>query len=197
MSDRLEKQMEFIKEIDKQKNIFRQSLLTDASRKENDAEHAWHLAMMAMILEEYSNEKIDAFHTMKMVLIHDLVEIDAGDTYAYDEKGNESKNQRELLAAERIFGILPKDQADKVRALWDEFEENSTPEAKFANALDKVQPMMLNDASGGQAWKEHSICASQVYGRNSKTQEGSHKLWEYSDENFIKKNIKAGNLKDE
>ena len=188
-NERMQKQFEFLQEIDKEKNVFRQTYLADGNRKENDAEHSWHLAMMAMLMAEHSNEKIDVLHTMSMVLIHDLIEIDAGDTYAYDTEGNKTKKERELKAADRIFNILPKDQADKLRALWDEFEDGVTPEAKFANSLDKLQPLMLNNASGGKSWAEHEVYAAQVYGRNAKTADGSRDMWEYADENFVKPNI--------
>lgn len=192
--DRLKKQFDFLEEIDKEKNIFRQTYLADAKRKENDAEHSWHMAVMAMLMAEHSNEPIDVLHTMKMVLIHDLVEIDAGDTYAYDETGNATKRERELAAAQRLFNILPEDQADELRALWDEFEEGVTPEARFANSLDKIQPLMLNNASGGKSWAEHGVHASQVYKRNEKTAQGSEAIWNYAEDNFIKPNIKTGKL---
>lgn len=187
--ERIEKQFEFLKEIDKEKNIFRQTYLADGMRKENDAEHAWHMALFVMVLSEYANEDIDVLKTMKIVLIHDLIEIYAGDTYAYDSKGNESKRGRELAAADRLFNILPKDQAEEFRALWDEFEENITPEARFANTMDKIQPLMLNNASEGRSWEEHGVHASQVYGRNEKTNLGSEKLWKYADETFIRPNV--------
>lgn len=150
--DRLNKQMRFIEEIDKEKLIGRQTYLSDASRKENDAEHAWHMAIMAVLLKEYANEKIDVLKTMTMLLIHDIVEIDAGDTYAYDEEAKKTQRERELAAADRIFGLLPQDQAEYMRGLWDEFEERRTPEAKFARTLDNVQPVMLNNASCGKSW---------------------------------------------
>lgn len=187
--ERIEKQFEFLKEIDKEKNIFRQTYLADGKRKENDAEHAWHMALFVMVLSEYANDDIDVLKTMKIVLIHDLIEIYAGDTYAYDSKGNESKRERELAAADRLFNILPSDQAEEFRALWDEFEENITPEARFANTMDKIQPMMLNNASEGRSWEEHGVHASQVYGRNEKTHLGSEELWKYADETFIKPNV--------
>lgn len=187
--ERIEKQFEFLKEIDKEKNIFRQTYLADGMRKENDAEHAWHMALFVMVLSEYANEDIDVLKTMKIVLIHDLIEIYAGDTYAYDSKGNESKRGRELAAADRLFNILPEDQAEEFRALWDEFEENITPEARFANTMDKIQPLMLNNASEGRSWEEHGVHASQVYGRNEKTHLGSEELWKYADETFIRPNI--------
>ena len=187
--ERIEKQFEFLKEIDKEKNIFRQTYLADGMGKENDAEHAWHMALFVMVLSEYANEDIDVLKTMKIVLIHDLIEIYAGDTYAYDSKGNESKRGRELAAADRLFNILPKDQAEEFRALWDEFEENITPEARFANTMDKIQPLMLNNASEGRSWEEHGVHASQVYGRNEKTHLGSEELWKYADETFIRPNV--------
>lgn len=188
--ERLKKQFDFIQEIDKEKNVFRQTYLADANRKENDAEHSWHMAVMALLLSEYANDKIDVLRTMSMILVHDLVEIYAGDTYAYDTAGNADKLEREQAAADRLFALLPDDQRDKMRGLWDEFEEGVTAEAKFASTMDKIQPLMLNNASGGLSWKEHEVKASQVYNRNIKTAEGSTVLWEYADENFIKPNIR-------
>lgn len=193
--DRLKKQFAFIEEIDKEKNIFRQTYLADGNRKENDAEHAWHMALMVMLLSEYSNEKIDVLHTMKMVLIHDLIEIYAGDTYAYDTVGNATKRERELEAADKLFNILPADQATELREIWEEFEACETPEARFASSMDRIQPLMLNNASGGRSWAEHEVRAEQVYGRNSKTALGSTELWEYADNNFIMPNIESGKLK--
>lgn len=193
-NERLLKQMAFIREVDKEKTIFRQTWLTDGTRKENDAEHSWHLAMMAMLLSEYANEKVDVLHVMSMVLIHDLVEIDAGDTYAYDDVGNKTKAKRELAAADRLFNILPEDQAKKLRALWDEFEEAKTPEAKFANTLDKCQPILLNDASGGKSWDEHEVYAQQIWKRNEKTAEGSETIWDFF-KRIIEENIENGKIK--
>lgn len=187
MDERLEKQISFIMEIDKLKRITRQSYITGAERKETDTDHSWHLAMMCALLSEYANEKIDVLHTMTMVLIHDIVEIDAGDTYAYDTAGNSTKREREVRAADRIFGLLPEEQARQMRDLWEEFEEGITPEARFANTLDKVQPIMLNDATGGIAWREHGVKVSQVMGRNARTAEGSQQLWEYA-KSLIDKN---------
>lgn len=194
--DRLKQQFDFLLEIDKEKNIGRQTYLSDSMRKENDAEHSWHMAVMALLMSEYSNEDIDLLHTISMILVHDLVEIYAGDTYAYDAKGNSDKKERELKAADRLFSILPSDQCDKFRGLWEEFEEGATAEAKFAASMDRIQPLMLNNASGGRSWEEHGVKASQVYGRNKKTAEGSQVLWEYVDENFIKPNV-GKKLKDE
>ena len=165
--ERLEKQMQFIIEVDKVKNIFRQTYLADGNRKENDAEHSWHLALMAVLLKEYSNEEVSLEKVVPMVLIHDLVEIDAGDTYAYDEAGAATKEIRERKAAERIFGLLPEDQRSWFRQLWEEFEAYETPEAKFAHVLDNCQPLLLNDASGGRSWAEHGVKKSQIYKRNA------------------------------
>lgn len=187
--ERLQQQMEFMAEVDKLKKIGRQSYLTDSSRKENDAEHSWHLAMMAVFLSEYAKEDVDVLHVISMVLIHDLVEIDAGDTYAYDTEGNKSKRAREEKAADRIFNILPDDQAQKVRDLWEEFEANETLEANFANALDRVQPIMLNHKSDGRAWAEHGVALSQILSRNVNVEKGAPKLWEYAMENYIKPNV--------
>ena len=186
---RLQQQFAFIQEIDKEKTIFRQTYLSDASRKENDAEHSWHMAVMALLLSEYANEQIDVLKTVSMILVHDLVEIYAGDTYAYDTVGNNDKAEREIKAADKLFALLPEDQRDKFRALWDEFEEGATPEAKFAITIDRIQPLMLNNASGGRSWQEHGVKSSQVYGRNVTTAQGSERLWKYADENFIQPNI--------
>ena len=194
--ERLKKQMDFIRETDREKSVFRQTWLSDGSRKENDAEHSWHLALMAMLLSEYANESVNTEHVMAMVLIHDLVEIDAGDTYAYDEEGNKTKREREVRVAQRLFSILPKDQGEKLRALWEEFEEAKTPEAKFTNTLDKCQPILLNDASGGKSWHEHTVYESQIMKRNEKTPEGSETLWAYF-KKILEKNIANGNIKKE
>ena len=191
---RIDRQFEFFREIDKEKFIGRQTYLTDAKRKENDAEHAWHMAIMTVLLSEYSNEKIDVLKTVTMLLIHDLVEIDAGDTYAYDEEGKKTKRARELAAADRIFGLLPEDQGEKMRALWDEFEAEETAEAKFAHAMDHIQPLMLNAATDGKSWEEHGIRLSQVLGRNQNTAEGSKALWEYAYRKFIAPNVEKGRL---
>lgn len=192
---RLEKQMEFCKEIDKEKLIGRQTYLTDGSRKENDAEHAWHMALMAVVLQEYSNEKIDLLKSMTMMLIHDIVEIDAGDTFAYDEEGKKDQRERELKAAERLFGMLPEDQGAYFRQLWDEFEAMSTPEARFARTLDNIQPTMLNASSGGKGWSEKGVHIDQVMERQSYTGDGSRVLWDYSLNNYIKPNVEKGTIK--
>ncbi len=196
MDERLKKQMDFLLEADKLKFITRQTYLSDGKRKENDGEHSWHLALMAVLLSEYSTEKIDLIKVIMMVLIHDMVEIDAGDTYAYDAVGNQSKREREVKAADRIFNILPRDQAERFRQLWEEFEAYETPEAKFAHVCDNVQPLMLNDATDGLAWREHDVKKSQVLQRNRRTGEGSQVLMEYIN-GILDKNVESGNLRDE
>lgn len=193
-NDRLERQFDFFREIDKEKFIGRQTYLTGAERKENDAEHAWHMAVMAILLSEYANEEIDVLRTVTMILIHDIVEIDAGDTYAYDEEGKATQRERERKAAERLFGMLPDDQGARFRELWDEFEAAVTPEARFARAMDNIQPLMLNAATDGKAWREHGVHLGQVLGRQERTKYGSEQLWEYAYETFIKPNVKKGNL---
>ncbi len=165
ISERLRKQIEFMLEIDKIKNIYRQTYVLHEDRKENDAEHSWHLAILAFLLAEYANEPIDVMHVMKMVLVHDIVEIDAGDTYCYDAEGSKTKAIREEKAAERIFGLLPDDQKQEFYALWREFEDNITNNAKFANILDRIQPLLLNYTKDGISWKEHDVCKSQVMNR--------------------------------
>lgn len=196
MDERLKKQLEFVYELDKLKSINRQTYIADGSKHENDAEHSWHLALMCMLLSEYSNQEIDVLKTMSMVLIHDAVEVDAGDTYAYDETGNLSKREREVKAAERIFNILPEEQGKKVRALWDEFEEKETPESKFANALDRLQPIILNHLTDGRAWREHGVKKSQVHNRNKNVGEASKEFGELIDQ-IINFNVEKGNLIDE
>lgn len=192
---RLNQQFAFFREIDKEKKIGRQTYLSDASRKENDAEHAWHMAIMTLLLSEYANQEIDVLKTMSMLLIHDLVEIDAGDTYAYDEEGKKTQREREMAAAERIFGLLPDDQGKKMRALWEEFEACETAEAKFARTMDNIQPQMLNDASDGLAWVEHGVHISQIMKRNEHTGEGSEILWDYAYHNFVEPHMQAGHIR--
>ena len=187
----------FFREIDKEKFIGRQTYLSDGKRKENDAEHAWHMAIMAILLNEYANEEIDVLKTGTMLLIHDLVEIDAGDTYAYDEEGKKTKKEREERAAERIYGLLPQDQQEKLRRLWEEFEAWETPEAKFAHAMDNIQPIMLNAATDGRSWEEHGVHLSQILGRNQHTAEGSAVLWDYARQNFVQPSVESGKIKTE
>lgn len=192
---RLEKQFDFCREIDKEKFIKRQTYLSDGIHKENDAEHAWHMAVMAILLGEYANEGIDILKTVTMLLIHDLVEIDAGDTYAYDEEAKKTQGQREKAAADRIFGLLPEDQGKYMRGVWEEFEEGETPEAKFAHTMDNIQPTMLSAATGGKGWEEHGVRLGQILDRNKNTAQGSEKLWEYSYQNFISPNLEKGKIK--
>ena len=192
--ERMDRQLAFCLEIDKEKNILRQTHLSGHGRRENDAEHAWHMAVMAYILKEYANEPVDIGRVMLMCLIHDIVEIDAGDTYAYDEDAKATQKEREEAAKERIFSLLPEDQKEDLAGLFDEFEKNETPEAKFAHAMDNLQPLLLNDSNDGGDWKEHGVSASQVYSRQKKTMEGSETLFGVTDR-IIRKHIERGNLR--
>lgn len=191
---RLEQQIQFIREIDKVKDIYRQTYLADGQRKENDAEHSWHIALMAVLLKEYV-PGVDLTKVMIMLLIHDLVEIDAGDTYAYDSAGAETKWAREVQAAERIFGLLPKDQGGFFKELWEEFEAYESVEAGYAHLLDNFQPLLLNDASGGKSWAEHGVRKSQIYKRNEKIEATSKDVWKCM-QDIIEKHIQKGNVKD-
>ena len=191
---RLDQQFAFIREIDREKFIGRQTYLSDGRRKENDAEHAWHMAIMAYILQEYANEEVDITKVMLMCLIHDIVEIEAGDTYAYDEEGLKSQKEREDKAKEKLYSLLPEDQKQELITLFDEFESYASPEARFAHAMDNVQPLILNDSNDGGDWKSHEVSSELVYGRHKKTKLGSEKLYEVSDE-ILQKNIQKGNLK--
>ncbi len=193
MNDRLEKQLAFLRVCDQEKQIVRQTYLADGSRKENDAEHAWHLALMAMLLPEYANEPVDRFRVMCMVLIHDVVEIEAGDSYAYDYEAQSTAKERERQAAEHLFGLLPEDQRDEFRGLWEEFEAGDTAEARFAHVLDNLQPMLLTDAADGKSWKEHGVADANIYHRNLRTAESSSALWGYM-KSVIEKNVRCGNL---
>jgi putative hydrolase of HD superfamily len=177
-NERLAAQLDFIVRIDRLKSIGRQTLLTDRSRRENSAEHSWHLALMVMVLAEYAREQVDAGRVMKMVLTHDLVEIDAGDTFCYDEGAKEGQRARELAAADRLFSLLPADQAAELRALWDEFETQETPEACFAAALDRLQPLFNNYLTRGGTWQEHDVVRSQVRRRTAPIADGSPSLAE-------------------
>ncbi len=193
MDDRLKKQMDFALELDKEKNVFRQTHLSGHGRNENDAEHAWHMAIMAYLFREYSNEPIDIQKVMLMCLLHDVVEIDAGDTYAYDEEGLKTQKAREEAAKERIFSLLPEDQKADLVAIIDEFEAYETPEAKFAHAMDNFQPLILNNSNGGGDWTEHGVKAETVYGRQTLTRLGSEKIFEVTDQ-ILKKHIEEGTL---
>ena len=194
---RIDRQFEFLLEADKEKSIQRKTLKSDGKTFENDAEHAWHMALMCLLLGEYANEDIDLLKTISMILIHDVVEIDAGDTYAYDDEGKKSQRERELKAAERIFGLLPDDQGEKFRALWEEFEEGKTNEAKFAHTMDNVQPAMLNNSTVGKMWAKNKVKLSQILERNKNTADGSQTLWDYSYNNFIKPNVEKGRIEND
>lgn len=194
MSERMERQFRFALEADKEKNITRQTRISDTSRHENDAEHAWHAALMCVLLSEYANEPIDVLRTVTMLLIHDIVEIDAGDTYAYDAVAAQSQHDREQRAADRLFGLLPDDQRDKLRGLWEEFEAGETPEARFARTMDNIQPAMLNNATGGVEWESHAVRLSQILKRNEITPKGSEKLWNYALSHFIMPNVDKGKI---
>jgi len=191
---RLAEQIRFVVEIDKLKSVFRRTYLMDRSRRENDAEHSWHLAVMAILLSEYAAERdIDVLRVVKMVLLHDLVEIDAGDTFCYDEAAHADKPRREQAAADRIFPLLPADQGTDLRALWDEFEARQTPDARFAAALDRLQPLLHNYHTEGAAWREHGVTADRVFARNRHMAEGAPKLWEYA-AGFIRDAVEKGYL---
>ncbi|MCX9158389.1 HD domain-containing protein [Niveibacterium sp. 24ML] len=179
---RLAAQIRFILEIDKLKGILRQSWLLDESRRENSAEHSWHVAMMALVLAEHANAPVDASRAAMMLMIHDLVEIDAGDTFAYDTAAHADKHARELAAADRLFGLLPDDCRDQLRALWDEFEAAETMDARYANALDRLMPMLHNLHTEGRAWQANGVTADKVYARNGVIANGSETLWAYARE---------------
>ena len=192
--ERLKQQFAFALEADKEKQIFRQTWLSDGERKENDAEHAWHMALMAILMAEHANEKIDILKTVTMILIHDIVEIDAGDTYAYDEEAKKTQKAREDAAKERIFSMLQEDQKADLMAVFDEFEARETAEARFARAMDNLQPLLLNNSNDGGDWMAHGVHAGQIYARQGKTRFGSEKLYEVTDQ-IIRKHIAEGHIK--
>ena len=194
MEDRLKKQLDFSLEIDKEKNVLRRTHLSGHGRRENDAEHAWHMAIMSYLLREYSNEEIDIAKTMLMCLIHDIVEIDAGDTYAYDEEAKLTQKEREEAAKERIFAILPEDQQEELKSLFEEFEACETAESKFARAMDNVQPMLLNNSNDGKDWSDQGVSEAQVRARQDRTRLGSEKLYTEFTDPVIKKHVEKGNL---
>ena len=196
MEKRLIDQIKFIVEVDKAKEIMRRTYVTNSERFENDAEHSWHLALMAPLLKEYIKEDVNIERVINMVIIHDLVEIDAGDTFCYDKEGNLTKREREVKAADRIFNILPKDQAKIIYDLWNEFEEMKSIESRYAACLDRIQPILNNIATGGRAWKENNTTKSMVLGRMSVIKETSEELWELILA-IINEGVKIGALKDE
>ena len=193
--NRFEKQLKFILEVDKEKNILRQTHLSGYTRQENDAEHAWHMALMIYLLKEYANEEFDLAKAMAMALIHDIVEIDAGDTYCYDQTRLSSQKERESLAANRIFGLLPQDQKEHLMDLFYEFEEGKSPEARFAKVMDNFQPLLLNDYNNGRDWVRNGIDKERVINRQKSSKLGSEEIWQFTKE-LIEKNAKKGNLKD-
>ncbi len=193
MDDRMDRQLAFSLEIDKVKNIFRQTHLSGNGRRENDAEHSWHMAVMAYLFREYANEEVDILKVIMMCLIHDIVEIDAGDTFAYDEDGLKTQKSREDDAKQRVFSLLPDEQAKEMIALFDEFEAFETPESRFAHVMDNIQPLMLNNSNNGSDWKENNVTSAQVYRRQNKTKLGSEKMFELADR-IIQENIQKGNL---
>jgi len=193
-NEKIHNQIKFAITIDEMKNIFRRNLLADGSRRENDAEHSWHLAMLAMLLEEYSAEKVDIERVLKIALIHDLIEVYAGDTFAYDAKGNEDKHEREIQAAEKLFGMLDPDQGTEIRELWDEFEAMETAESKYANAIDRIQPLILNYLTDGHTWKMGDVTSDKIYKRMDIIRTATPELWHIV-EGIINTSIKAGILK--
>jgi len=195
MNERLQQQLAFLLEIDKLKNVYRQSYLSDKSRRENDAEHSWHLTMMAMILMEHADHpQLDILRVMKMLVVHDIVEIDAGDTFAYDDQGHTDKAEREQAAANRLFGLLPADQRDELMALWEEFEARSTPESQYAAAMDRLAPILLNYHTGGASWREHGITSEQVLKRNRHIADSSEGLWTFV-QSLVEDAVNRGYLK--
>ena len=194
--EKFQKQLDFILEIDKEKNILRQTHLTGYTRQENDAEHAWHMAIMIYLLKEYANEEFDVTKAMMMALIHDIVEIDAGDTYAYDVENKKTQEEREKKAAERIFSILPEEQKKELKGLFEEFEAGETKEAKFVRAMDNLQPLLLNNSNDGEDWKKRGIKKSQVLKRQERTKLGSEEIWKFSVK-LVQENVDKGNLIDE
>ncbi|MFI2744537.1 HD family hydrolase [Zhouia sp. PK063] len=192
--NKLFKQIAFIKEIDKLKYIKRKTKLFNSDRNENDAEHSWHLAVMAIVLAEHSNESIDILKVIKMVLIHDIVEIDAGDTFIYDTQKSHTNTDKERIAANRIFGLLPKEQANELIAIWEEFEAGETNEAKFAKAMDRLEPLLQNAYNNGGTWEEFDVKYNAVYNKQKVIQNGSDSLWNFA-ENLIDESVEKGILK--
>lgn len=192
--DQLLKQIEFIKEIDKLKYIVRKTRLLNSDRRENDAEHSWHLAVMAIILSEHSNSAVNVLKVVKMLLIHDLVEIDAGDTFLYDTQKSHDNTEEERKAAERIFGLLPSDQANELLTIWEEFEEQKTDEAKFARAMDRLEPLLQNVSNNGGTWNEFGVNFDKVYQKKQVINHGSSRIWEYA-EHLLNESVEKGILK--
>lgn len=194
MTTDLEKQVAFIKEIDKLKYIQRKTRLFNSDRHENDAEHSWHLALMTIVLAQHSDKPIDVLKVLKMVLIHDIVEIDAGDTFIYDMLKNHTNTDEELVAAKRIFGLLPKEQAEELIAIWQEFEDGITEEARFAKAMDRFEPLLQNTSNNGGTWQEFDVPYQKVFDKKKAIKDGSSVIWEYA-ENLINESVEKGILK--
>ncbi|SHN11776.1 HD domain-containing protein [Flavobacterium xinjiangense] len=192
-TDNLLKQVSFIKEIDKLKYIQRKTKLFNSDRHENDAEHSWHLAMMAIVLVEHSDKPIDVLKVLKMVLIHDIVEFDAGDTFIYDSTKSHTNTDEELIAAKRIFGLLPSEQAEELIAIWEEFEEGITDEAKFAKLMDRFEPLLQNTSNNGGTWTEFNVPYQKVYDKKKAIKNGSSAIWNYA-ENLINESVDKGIL---
>lgn len=192
--DQLLKQINFIKEIDKIKYIQRKTKLFYSDRPENDAEHSWHLAMMTIVLAEHSDVPVDVLRVLKMVLIHDIVEIDAGDTFIYDTQKSHSNTENELMAAKRIFGLLPDEQANELIAIWQEFEAGETPEARFAKAMDRIEPLLQNTSNNGGTWREFDVDYSKVFEKKKVIAQGSATLWKFA-ENLLNESVEKGILK--
>lgn len=193
LTEQLTKQIEFIIELDKLKTIYRQTKLIHDERQENDAEHTWHLAMMALVLHPHANEQVDLLKVIKMLLVHDIVEIDAGDTFAYDVAAHADKEEREIKAANRIFGLLPEEQAEELKQLWYDYEKKETAEARFAHSLDRLQPMIHNYKNEGDTWKRFGVTSEQVHAKNNYIKEGSTVLGQYA-EHIINDSIQKGYL---
>jgi len=192
MSARLEQQVRFIVEVDRLKEIFRQTVCIQSRRPENDAEHSWHLCLMVIVLAEHANAAgLDVLRVLKMLILHDLVEIDAGDTFAFDAARMADQHAREAVAADRIFGLLPADQAQAFRALWDEFEARATPEAQFATAIDRFHPMLLHCHTEGATWRKHGVTQAKIIARNSVIGDGSAAVWAYA-EKMLQAAVDAG-----
>lgn len=192
--ENLLKQINFIKEIDKVKYIQRKTKLFNSDRNENDAEHSWHLALMALVLAEHSNKSVDLLKVIKMVLIHDIVEIDAGDTFIYDTQKNHSNTEEERLAAKRIFGLLPSEQAEELISIWEEFEAGETDEAKFARSMDRLEPLLQNTSNNGGTWKEFDVSFEKVHQKKSIIKEGSDTIWNFA-EQLLDESVEKGILK--
>ncbi len=193
-NEKLKKQIEFAVTVDKMKEVLRRNLVVSGERRENDAEHSWHLALMAMLLEEYSAEKVNIEKVLKIALVHDLVEVYAGDTFAYDEKGYEDKEERERAAADKLFGSLEGEQSAEIRALWDEFEAIETPESKYANAIDRIQPLILNYLTNGHTWKQGNVHVPQILRRMDIIRTAAPELWQVV-EGIIADSVEKGILK--